>query len=51
MPADYWVDVWDGGCPNVSGVPASAIGQNPCLPLYEAFEAAAPIGGFSQWCR
>ena len=54
MPADCWVDVWDGGCP-ASPVPADA-GQNPCMPMYAAFEKATArnpagkVGGFSQWC-
>ena len=51
MPADSWVDVWDGGCPsNTKGVPAAAAHQNPCVPMYGLFEKAAGIGGFSQWC-
>ena len=43
-----WVDVWDGGCP---AGPTSAGGQNPCLPMYTAFEESAKVGGFSQWCH
>ena len=50
MPADPWVDVWEGGCPTAPGVPAGKVGENPCMPMYEAFEKAAQIGGFSQWC-
>jgi hypothetical protein len=33
MPADVWEDVWDGGCPEVRGIPVAAVGQNPCLPM------------------
>ena len=46
MPADVWVDVWDGGCPG--GQPGA--GDNPCLPMYARFEQSAKVGGFSQWC-
>ena len=46
MPADVWVDVWDGGCP----AGQEGAGDNPCLPMYTKFEGSAKIGGFSQWC-
>jgi hypothetical protein len=51
MPADVWIDVWEGGCPRVPGVPASAVGQNPCLDLYQTFADDVTVGGFSQWCN
>ena len=50
MPADVWVDVWDGSCPAVPGVPPQAVGENPCVPLYAGFAKSAGVGGFSQWC-
>ena len=54
MPADQWIDIWEGGCPHAADSPSG--GMNPCLPMYEAFRNASlhtaggrgAVGGFSQ---
>jgi hypothetical protein len=59
MPADQWIDVWEGACPQpAAGVAGSSAagGMNPCLPMYEAFRKTSlqtaggkgAVGGFSQ---
>lgn len=47
MPeTDNWVDVWEGGCPNIPWTMAA----NPCAALYQEFRDASGgrIAGFSQ---